>query len=380
MSYKIRFLRFELMEKTELIDYISHNSDRNIHSLNRLARFSLESLAYVIEELLARRHTCEPPDSCSSCPPRHKEFCATICIPRDIQYLRNAVNHSVELLKEADRKVEQHKEQVAKLSQELEMVHTTAAFRGSTLLDVQKENTALRALVAKQQCVYGYSKNGVCKLGYPGCACADDIAALAMDSDGAVARMKKRYEEQIADLRERLTRADDEVMSYRSGLGAGFGIITANPHKTLVELAKAQEHEIETTKRMVDVWHTRAVAHRQGTKAAEVEIQRLRDVGTELEARNEKQCWKCPHPHHPNSKCLKRSGGTAYECGCIGSEARPDNVPPPFMSCVLEPSPFKKDATVCYKCMGKGRFETELLDMAYCSCPLGVRMQRQDNK
>lgn len=41
---------------------------------------------------------------------------------------------------------------------------------------LETENAALRALLAQHTCVYGYrSDAGVCALGYPGCACADDL-------------------------------------------------------------------------------------------------------------------------------------------------------------------------------------------------------------
>lgn len=41
--------------------------------------------------------------------------------------------------------------------------------------EVKMENSCLRALAAKHGCVYGHQKDGVCSLGYPGCACADDL-------------------------------------------------------------------------------------------------------------------------------------------------------------------------------------------------------------
>ncbi len=34
------------------------------------------------------------------------------------------------------------------------------------------------------------------------------------------------------------------------------------------------------------------------------------------------RCRSCPHPHHEHSVCTGRSGGTAYACGCLCSEAR----------------------------------------------------------
>jgi len=48
--------------------------------------------------------------------------------------------------------------------------------------DVLKENTILRAEVVKLGgCMYGYKKPGehmnTCILGFPGCACADDLMA-----------------------------------------------------------------------------------------------------------------------------------------------------------------------------------------------------------
>lgn len=44
------------------------------------------------------------------------------------------------------------------------------------IAQLQKENDYLRAIVARKECAYGHRlPNGICKLGYPGCACADDI-------------------------------------------------------------------------------------------------------------------------------------------------------------------------------------------------------------
>ena len=46
------------------------------------------------------------------------------------------------------------------------------------------------------------------------------------------------------------TRLVDEVIAYRSGLAAGFGIYTANPHNTLVELANShRDHHEEHHRR-----------------------------------------------------------------------------------------------------------------------------------
>jgi hypothetical protein len=45
---------------------------------------------------------------------------------------------------------------------------------------LERENTHLRGIVATSNvCVYGHRlPDGICSLGYPGCACEDDIVAL----------------------------------------------------------------------------------------------------------------------------------------------------------------------------------------------------------
>ena len=40
------------------------------------------------------------------------------------------------------------------------------------------------------------------------------------------------------------------------------------------------------------------------------------------EANKPPRCASCPHDHHPHAVCSRRSGGTAYRCGCVcGSPA-----------------------------------------------------------
>ena len=92
-------------------------------------------------------------------------------------------------------------EQYKKAYEGIKKLHEEAE---ADVTKLSKENTALRALVAKHTCVYGHNKDGVCELGYPGCACADDIAVIASDCDGSVERMKKRYEDRITALEKEI--------------------------------------------------------------------------------------------------------------------------------------------------------------------------------
>lgn len=43
---------------------------------------------------------------------------------------------------------------------------------------LERENAHLRAIAQNVLCVYGHRKEGSCELGYPGCACMDDLIAL----------------------------------------------------------------------------------------------------------------------------------------------------------------------------------------------------------
>lgn len=46
---------------------------------------------------------------------------------------------------------------------------------------------------------------------------------------------------------------------------------------------------------------------------------RIRDLVAEA---SPPRCASCPHDHHPHAVCSRRSGGTAYRCGCVcGSPA-----------------------------------------------------------
>lgn len=51
---------------------------------------------------------------------------------------------------------------------------------------LKDENTALRAYSAKFGCAYGMKGPHGCSLGYPGCACADDILVFDMERGAKV--------------------------------------------------------------------------------------------------------------------------------------------------------------------------------------------------
>lgn len=65
---------------------------------------------------------------------------------------------------------------------------------------IERENTHLRVLAASVRCPYGHRTVGAtCDLGYPGCACMDDLLALQAwcpeDEGKAAVRLGKRLAE-----------------------------------------------------------------------------------------------------------------------------------------------------------------------------------------
>jgi hypothetical protein len=86
-------------------------------------------------------------------------------------------------------------------------VHTTD--RMNTL---ERENAHLRIMAASVRCPYGHRDvSGSCELGYPGCACMDDLLALQSwcpeDEQKAVVRLGKR----VAEAESQFTTAADEL-------------------------------------------------------------------------------------------------------------------------------------------------------------------------
>lgn len=81
-------------------------------------------------------------------------------------------------------------------------------FVSQAVESLQKENDALRALIAKHECIYGHRNvKGVCELGYPGCACMDDLVATMQwspEDEGAAAnkRLLDRAEAAEAELKK----------------------------------------------------------------------------------------------------------------------------------------------------------------------------------
>jgi hypothetical protein len=65
---------------------------------------------------------------------------------------------------------------------------------------LDRENTHLRLKMQDQGCPYGHAVDGQgCALGYPGCACMDDLMAMASwspeDEDKAAVRLGRRLQE-----------------------------------------------------------------------------------------------------------------------------------------------------------------------------------------
>lgn len=65
---------------------------------------------------------------------------------------------------------------------------------------LERENTHLRIMAASVRCPYGHrTVGGSCELGYPGCACMDDLMALTAwcpeDENKVAVRLGKRLAE-----------------------------------------------------------------------------------------------------------------------------------------------------------------------------------------
>lgn len=83
---------------------------------------------------------------------------------------------------------------------------------------LRKENDALRALAAVRGCVYGYQNPaGVCSLGYPGCACMDDLVATMVWSPEDEGRAATKR------LLDRAVTAEAEIERLRAELSAATG-------------------------------------------------------------------------------------------------------------------------------------------------------------
>lgn len=83
----------------------------------------------------------------------------------------------------------------------------------------RKENDALRAMQVGVKCAYGYRmENGACQLGYPGCACMDDLCAtMEWGPDDLHAQANKRLQERA----ERAEAALHEIAEEWAGAECG---------------------------------------------------------------------------------------------------------------------------------------------------------------
>lgn len=91
---------------------------------------------------------------------------------------------------------------------------------------LKQENAHLRVMAASVRCPYGHrSVGGSCELGYPGCACMDDLLALQSwcpeDEDKPVVRLGQRLRQAEAQF---LTAADklDELASQLQALATNL--------------------------------------------------------------------------------------------------------------------------------------------------------------
>lgn len=62
----------------------------------------------------------------------------------------------------------------------------------------------MRLRLVARNCPYGFSRGGTCQLGFPGCACADDMF-VAYHDGGMATDLEKRREQLVESLRIELT-------------------------------------------------------------------------------------------------------------------------------------------------------------------------------
>jgi hypothetical protein len=95
----------------------------------------------------------------------------------------------------------------------------------SKLDTFDRENAHLRVVAQKVECPYGHrASNGACILGYPGCACMDDLIVLTTfspaDERPAEERLKRRIavlERRLLNALRRLKMASDHLQSLAAG-------------------------------------------------------------------------------------------------------------------------------------------------------------------
>jgi hypothetical protein len=83
--------------------------------------------------------------------------------------------------------------------------------------ELGKENSALRVMVVKHECPYGHrNKDGVCNLGYPGCACADDVFCFENEHGRTLIQERDQLKAHVERLKIALALWDATFSKYKS--------------------------------------------------------------------------------------------------------------------------------------------------------------------
>jgi len=108
---------------------------------------------------------------------------------------------------------------VAELESSLFVCTLALAALTDRLETFDRENAHLRVVAQQVKCPYGMrASNGACTLGYPGCACMDDVTHLmSFDPDTSETAYKRRLEQRVRGLEERVRIAASHFRSMADG-------------------------------------------------------------------------------------------------------------------------------------------------------------------
>jgi hypothetical protein len=96
--------------------------------------------------------------------------------------------------------------------------------------EAERENTALRAMQVGVKCAYGYKNaDGVCALGYPGCACMDDLCAtMEWGPDDLHAQANRRLLERATQAERERDECKRDAAQNKMGLGFALDRLVIN--------------------------------------------------------------------------------------------------------------------------------------------------------
>lgn len=105
------------------------------------------------------------------------------------------------------------------------------------------ENTTLRALVATRKCVYGHNQKGEgCELGYPGCACADDLLVFDMERSPKAGKTIQALRKELSDFHDH---AIDQGFHLCDGIPGGCPVVNVLKKFNLFGVPHASEESLE---------------------------------------------------------------------------------------------------------------------------------------